>query len=321
MNIDPFGRTIDYLRVSVTDRCNERCFYCMPEGYKGWSCAKDRMSADDVVRVVETAASLGFRKIRLTGGEPLVRKDVVEIAERIWALPGIETLGLSTNGTLLAPLALPLKQAGVRSINISLDAISPASYHRITGGQVERVLEGIFSAKAADFEVVKLNAVLLRGLNEDEILPLAEFAGRHGFPMRFIELMPMAGSHDYEQHFFSLEEAVTRLGGWGGLRSVKERIGHGPAKYWDHAATGARVGLIGAMTESHFCDTCNKLRLTSDGKLRPCLGREGEVDLSAALRGVGSVEEVFKAAIRNKPEDHTFREGMQELRPMTAIGG
>lgn len=320
-NVDPFGRQIDYLRVSVTDRCNERCFYCMPEGYKGWSCEQDRMTADEVVRVVEAAANLGFRKIRLTGGEPLVRRDLVEIATRIWNIPGIEALGLSTNGTLLAPIAADLKQAGVRSINVSLDALDPEVYHRITGGRIDTALAGIFAAQAAGFEAIKLNCVLLRGLNEDQLLPLARFAGQHGFPIRFIELMPMASKFDFDGHFFPLESAVLQLGGWSAMSAEVERIGHGPARYWCHHSTGALVGLIGAMTVPHFCETCNKLRLTSDGKLRPCLGREGEVDLAETLRQGGSIEEVFQTALRNKPEDHTFRDGVQRERPMTAIGG
>ncbi|MFY8216507.1 MAG: GTP 3',8-cyclase MoaA [Chthoniobacterales bacterium] len=321
MNIDSFGRTIDYLRVSVTDRCNERCFYCMPDGYTGWSCAQDRMSADQIVHVVNAAARNGFRKIRITGGEPLVRKDLVEIASRIWAIPGIETLGISTNGTLLAPVAAALKQAGVRSVNISLDALDEDVYRRITGARVDAALAGIHAAKAAGFEVVKLNCVLLRGLNEDELLPLVEFGAAHGFPVRFIELMPMAGALDFDGHFFPLESFVLRLGGWRNFEPAQDRIGNGPAKYWRHRPTGALVGLIGAMSIEHFCASCNKLRLTSDGKLRPCLGREGEVDLSSALLGDSSMDDVFRFALVNKPIDHTFREGSQSARPMTAIGG
>ena len=315
---DAFGRTIDYLRVSVTDRCNEKCLYCMPDGYRGWACAPERMSADEILAVVDAAAGLGFRKIRLTGGEPLVRRDLVEIATRIWNLPGIETLGLSTNGVMLAPVARELKQAGVRSVNVSLDALDPAKYHQITGGKVSRVLDGLAAARDANFEVIKLNCVLLRGLNESEILPLAHYASAHGHPLRFIELMPMAGPFDFEQHFLSLNHAVELLGGWGTLKPVQApRLGHGPARYWHHQPSGAKIGLIGALTFEHFCETCNKLRLTSDGKLRPCLGREGEIDLRAAV----SPADALRAAIANKPADHTFSDGKQNSRPMTAIGG
>jgi cyclic pyranopterin phosphate synthase len=169
--MDPFGRHLDYLRISVTDRCNERCLYCMPEGYRGWAQRADHLRADEIVRVVATATTLGFRKFRLTGGEPLVRSDIVEIARRIWDLPGVQTLGISTNGLLLKELALPLKQAGVRSVNISLDTLDPAVYQRLTGGRLATALAGIGAAAATGFEVVKLNCVLLRGLNEDQVVP------------------------------------------------------------------------------------------------------------------------------------------------------
>jgi len=317
---DAFDRTIDYLRVSVTDRCNERCFYCMPQGYHGWSCAKDRLSAEEIIHVVSDAAALGIRKVRLTGGEPLVRKDIVEIASRIWEIPGIEALGLSTNGTLLAPLANALKQAGIRSINVSLDALDPAVYHGITGGQIAPVLEGLKAAREAGFEIIKLNCVLLRGVNEGEYRALAEFAALHGHPLRFIELMPMAGEFDFAKHYLPIE-AVRRILDPTGDRLVPDsmaHLGHGPARYWRDQQTGGQIGFIGAMTTPHFCASCNKLRLTSDGKIRPCLGREGEIDLKA----MANPSEALLAAISNKPMDHTFLSGEhQEGRPMTAIGG
>jgi len=317
---DAFDRTIDYLRVSVTDRCNERCFYCMPRGYHGWSCAQDRLSADEIVRVVSDGASLGIRKVRLTGGEPLVRKDIVEIATRIWELPGIEALGLSTNGTLLAPLAGELKRAGIRSINVSLDAIDPEVYHAITGGNLQPVLNGLAAARQAGFEIIKLNCVLLRGLNEQQLRPLADFAAANGHPLRFIELMPMAGEFDFAKHYLPVETArrildpeATRL-----VPDPNARLGYGPARYWHDQTTGARIGFIGAMTTPHFCESCNKLRLTSDGKIRPCLGREGEID----LKSMDNPAAALRAAIANKPVDHTFLSGThQEGRPMTAIGG
>src|ERR1035437_1368366 len=172
--MDPFGRTIDYLRISVTDRCNERCLYCMPEGYKGWAQRADHLSADEIVRIVDATTMLGFRNFRITGGEPLLRTDIIDIARRIWELPGVQTLGLSTNGLRLADLATPLKQAGVRSVNISLDTLCPDAYRRLTGGRLDTVLAGIEAAAAAGFECVKLNCVLLRGINDDQIVPLAE---------------------------------------------------------------------------------------------------------------------------------------------------
>ena len=178
--MDPFGRKIDYLRISVTDRCNERCLYCMPEGYKGWESKPDHLTAAEIVRVVRVAAGLGFRKFRLTGGEPLVRGDVPEIVRAMTVISGVETVALSTNGMKLAALAQPLRDAGLRTVNVSLDALDPEIYHRITGGDVARVLAGIRAAVAAGFERVKLNCVLMRGVNEEELWPLVLFAAEHG---------------------------------------------------------------------------------------------------------------------------------------------
>jgi GTP 3',8-cyclase len=320
--MDPFGRQIDYLRVSVTDRCNERCQYCMPKGYKGWAEKADHLTADEIVRVVEQSTTLGFRKFRLTGGEPLVRKDIVEIARRIWELPGVQTLGISTNGVLLKDLAMPLKQAGVRSVNISLDALDADIYQKITGGKLDAALDGIGAAKAAGFEVVKLNCVLLRGINDDQILPLVKFGAALGMPVRFIELMPLApGGPINDSHFFSISEAMAVLAAHGPLEPASDKPhGHGPARYFKFR--GAHVGFIGSITCADFCKDCNKLRLTADGKLRPCLGRHGEIDLIPALRGdAADVTAAIEHAIANKPENHTFADDFQVQRPMTAIGG
>jgi cyclic pyranopterin phosphate synthase len=320
--MDPFGRHIDYLRVSVTDRCNERCLYCMPKGYKGWAERADHLTADEIVRIVEQSTTLGFRKFRLTGGEPLVRKDIVEIARRIWELPGVQTLGLSTNGVLLKNLAVPLKQAGVRSVNISLDALDPEIYRKLTGGRLEDALEGIGAAAAAGFEVVKLNCVLLRGLNDDQIVPLANFGATLGMPVRFIELMPLApGGPVDDRHFMSVNDAMARLAEHTPLEPAPDKPhGHGPARYY--LFRGAHVGFIGSVTCADFCTTCNKLRLTADGKLRPCLGRHGEIDLMPALRGDSAeIAAAIEDAIANKPENHSFAEDFEVQRPMTAIGG
>lgn len=324
---DLFGRTVDYLRVSVTDRCNERCLYCMPEGYKGWAQKPDHLTAEEIVRVVEAATLLGFRKFRVTGGEPLIRSDIVEILERVWELPGTQTLGLSTNATRLAPLAKSIRQAGVRSINISLDAMSPERYRAITGGELSRVLEGIDAALAEGFEVIKLNCVLLRGKNEQEILPMLRFGAERGMPVRFIELMPLssAGALD-DANFLPVGEVMRDLRRVGELVAMEDyRPGHGPAKYYefrcDELPAPAKVGFIGALTTPHFCETCNKVRLTADGKLRPCLGRHGEIDLLGVLRSGGDPADALRDAIANKPENHEFLDAYQPGRPMTAIGG
>lgn len=324
---DPFGRSVDYLRISITDRCNERCLYCAPEGYKGWARKEDHLTSDEIVRCVETAIQLGFRKFRITGGEPLIRRDAIEILERVGRLSGVETLGLSTNGTRLAALARPIRKADVDSINISLDALDPQIYSRVTGGRIADVLEGIHAAKAECFAMLKLNCVLLRGVNESEYMPLIEFAATHDLILRFIELMPVSAAgalrHD---NFFSIPELMRRLGTEGNLSPREDfRPGHGPARYWKftspHLDRPVRLGFIGALTTPRFCAECDKLRLTADGHLRPCLGRHGEVDLRAALRANGDVGAVFRKAVAGKPESHEFLESYAPGRPMTAIGG
>jgi cyclic pyranopterin phosphate synthase len=324
--MDSFGRKIDYLRISVTDRCNERCLYCMPEGYKGWERKTDHLTAEEIVRVVRVAAGLGFRKFRLTGGEPLVRGDVPEIVRAITVIPGVESLGLSTNGTRLATLARILHDSGLRTANVSLDALDPEIYRRITGGNLTAALAGVRAALAAGFERVKLNCVLMRGVNEQELWPLALFAAEHGLPLRFIELMPLTRTDVLtEKNFLPIGDAMRLLGQHDELVPQPDcRLGHGPARYYLLKKTGALVGFIGAMTNLHFCEMCNKMRLTADGKIRPCLGDHGEIDLRAALRHNGddeSLRKIFLEALHLKPLDHQFRGQYQPLRPMTAIGG
>lgn len=324
--MDSFGRTVDYLRLSITDRCNERCLYCMPEGYKGWETTPDHLTAAEIVRVVRVAAALGFRKFRLTGGEPLVRRDIVGIARAMTAIPGVERIGLSTNGTRLAGLAAPLLAAGVRTANVSLDALDPALYRRITGGDVASVLAGIRAAVAAGYERVKLNCVLMRGVNEGELWPLARFAAEHEIPLRLIELMPLTSTEVLTgTNFFSVGDAMRLFAEHDELIAEPGRhFGWGPAKYFRLRRTGTLVGFIGAMTTEHFCETCNKMRLTADGKIRPCLGDHGELDLRATLRRAPddeAVRELLEAALRAKPREHRFNTQYRPCRPMTAIGG
>jgi GTP 3',8-cyclase len=324
--MDAFGRTIDYLRISVTDRCNERCLYCMPEGYKGWERKPDHLTADEIIRVVRVAAGMGFRKFRLTGGEPLVRADVPEIVRAMAAIAGVEHIGISTNGTKLAPVAQTLRDAGAGTVNVSLDALDPAVYRRITGGDLNSVLAGIRAAVAAGFERVKLNCVLMRGVNEQELWPLVLFAAEHGLPLRLIEMMPVTTTDVLtEKNFMPAGEAMELLRQKEELIPQPDwRFGFGPAKYYQLKHTGARVGFIGAMTNLHFCETCNKLRLTADGKVRPCLGDHGEIDLREALRHApddAAVRELLGVALQRKPLEHQFRNSYRPCRPMTAIGG
>lgn len=324
--MDTFGRTIDYLRISVTDRCNERCLYCMPEGYKGWERRPDHLTASELIRLVRVAAGMGFRKFRLTGGEPTVRPDLLEIVGGMKSVQGVEHIGLSTNGTRLAGQAQGLRKAGLGTVNVSLDALDPAVYRRITGGEVEPVLAGIRAAVTAGFECIKLNCVLLRGVNEHELWPLVIFAAEHNLPLRLIEAMPVTTAKAIsETNFMGIAEAMELLRQKDELIPQPDwRLGFGPAKYYQLRHAGARVGFIGAMTNRHFCESCNKLRLTADGKVRPCLGDHGEVDIREVLRAASSdaaVAGMLKLASQRKPLEHSFRSGYQPCRPMTAIGG
>jgi len=226
----------------------------------------------------------------------------------------------------LAALAKPLREAGLRTVNVSLDALDPAIYHRITGGDVARVLAGIRAAVDAGFERVKLNCVLMRGVNETEIWPLVLFAAEHGLPLRLIELMPLTTTEVLtEKNFLPCGEAIRLLAQKDELVPQPDRkLGHGPARYYLLQRTGALVGFIGALTNQHFCDNCNKMRLTADGKVRPCLGNHIEVDLRAALRHGANdqvLHELLESALRVKSQEHQFRNQYQPCRPMTAIGG
>jgi len=324
--MDAFGRKVDYLRISITDRCNEKCLYCMPEGFSDWKERSEILSYEEILRVVRVAASLGFRKFRVTGGEPLVRRDVVKFVRRLAEISGVQTIGMSTNGTRLASLARPLREAGLKTINISLDALTPSVYHAITHGDLEPVLDGIRAAIEVGFEWVKLNMVLIRGMNEGEIWPIIQFAAEHRLILRFIELMPVSLTEMLnETNFLPVGEVMRRIAERDTLTPLDEvRFGHGPARYYRLEKTGVTVGFIGAITHLHFCDACNKIRLTADGKIRPCLGNHGEYDLKSTLRKNGddeAIAEIFQNALAEKPLEHLFRNNYQPERIMTAIGG
>jgi len=324
--VDRMGRTIDYLRISVTDRCNERCRYCMPEGYRGWERKPDQLTACEILRVVRVAAGMGFRKFRLTGGEPLVRADVPGLVRRMVATPGVKGVSLSTNGARLATLAQPLRVAGLCTVNVSLDALDPQVYRRITGADVGGVLRGIRAAMNAGFERLKLNTVLMRSINEQELWPLVRFASEHNLPLRLIELMPVTTTEVLTaENFFPVEEAKNLLSQRDELiPQPSARLGWGPAEYYRLKRFGALVGFIGAVTAPHFCEKCNKMRLTADGKVRPCLGDHGELDLRTRLRQSPTddvVRELLLEALRRKPLKHSFCGHYQPCRPMTAIGG
>jgi len=323
--MDSFGREVDYLRISITDRCNERCLYCLPENYQNWLPRGDVLAYDELLATVRAATTLGFKRFRVTGGEPLVRPGVVNFIRDLVATPGVESVMLSTNGTRLPELAFPLYEAGLRRINVSLDALDPVIYRGITQGDVRPVLEGIRRVKAMGFDSVKLNTVLMRGRNDGEIFHLLDFAAEHDLAIRFIELMPVSLTEMLsEKNFFPVTELLARLQQEDELEPLTESFGFGPAKYYRLKKRGVTVGLIGALSDLHFCERCNKMRLTCDGKLRPCLGNHLETDLLPALRpeiDAAALAALFRQTLVVKPSEHLFRQNYQPHRVMTAIGG
>jgi cyclic pyranopterin phosphate synthase len=325
---------VDYLRISVTDRCNERCLYCLPHEEVSWLPRQEILSFEEILRVARVAAGLGVVKFRITGGEPLVRKDVVPFIGALNDIPGVQDIGLTTNATLLAPVAARLRANGVRKLNVSLDTLRPDRYEEISQrAMFKQAVEGLDAARAAGFPQVKLNMVLMRGKNDDEILDMIEFAREKSVALRFIEMMPVSSTEVLtEANFISIGEVMRMIRArHGGLAPEPDYKSNGPAVYYTVpglACADGRplvLGFIGAMTNLHFCESCNKVRLTSDGKLRPCLGSHGEFDLKGVLRQPGStdadLQAVFLETITNKPEQHEFRGNYQPGRKMIAIGG
>lgn len=322
---DSFGRTVDYLRISITDRCNERCLYCLPENYSDWLPRGEILAYDEFLAIVRAATAFGFKRFRVTGGEPLIRPGVVGFVRDLVATPGVESVLLTTNGTRLAELVKPLFEAGLRRVNISLDAIDPGIYRTITNGEVEPVLEGIRLAKEIGFESVKINTVLMRGKNSGEISRLLDFAAKQDVILRFIELMPVSLTEMLnEKNFFPVSELFANLRLEEEPEPLTDSFGFGPAKYFRLKERGVTVGFIGALTDLHFCERCNKMRLTCDGKLRPCLGNHLEMDMKPALRpriDHARLQAMFAETLLQKPVEHMFRNHYQPHRVMTAIGG
>jgi cyclic pyranopterin phosphate synthase len=331
---DHHGHRISYLRVSITDRCNERCTYCMPQELQEWLPREEILTFEETLRLIRIAADLGVSKVRVTGGEPLTRRDVINFVRQIPEISGIKSIGLSTNGTLLAreitsgkTMAAALRDAGVQSVNISLDTLDRDAYSQITGRNFhEHVLRGIDAAISAGFDQIKLNTVLMRGRNEDQLIPLVEFAGARDLILRFIEMMPVSTIDVLdENNFISVLEAKRLIESlYGCLIPEAEFRTNGPAAYYQIAGRKQRIGFIGAMTNLHFCESCNKLRLTCDGKLRPCLGSYLEFDIMKPLRSGASDAELrqfFLDVVERKPAQHDFRDNYQPNRKMIAIGG
>ncbi len=330
---DRFGHRISYLRISVTDRCNERCRYCLPEEVQQWLPRADILSYEEMLRIVRIGTTLGIRKLRVTGGEPLTRRNVVEFISELGKIPGIDDLGLSTNGTLLATTtagrttAQRLQAAGVRSVNISLDTLDRAEYAAVAGRDyLPKVLDGIQASLDAGIEKVKLNAVLMLGKAPSALTDLIDFSHERGCLLRFIELMPVSTQEVLTaRNFLSVGVARQQLEAhYGPLRARPEMKGNGPAAYYEIPGRGQLIGFIGAMTNLHFCESCNKLRLTADGKLRPCLGSYLEFDILSPMRA-GATDDDLRQFILHvvdrKPLEHDFRNNYQPNRKMIAIGG
>jgi len=336
---DTFSRTIDYIRISITDRCNLRCVYCMPSGGVKFLEHKDILQYEEIARILRVAVHAGVRKVRITGGEPLVRKNIISLIKMIKSIEGIHQLSLTTNGMLLEWYAEELADAGLDRVNVSLDSLKTERYREITrGGDLEAVLRGIEAAERAGLTPIKINMVPIRGLNDDEIGEFAKITLTAPYQVRFIEFMPFVTEDIWNREkFISSEE----------IQSLVEQIGTlvpatmkktGPARYFRFEGSAGVVGFISPIS-NHFCKECNRLRLTADGKLRPCLFSETEIDLKPALRSNGSdaeIKRLIELSIAVKPKGHSMR--MEDVfpsqdcspmnmiqnrqrRPMSKIGG
>jgi cyclic pyranopterin phosphate synthase len=294
--VDRFGRVHTNLRVSVTDRCNIRCFYCMPAENVRFRPRAEILSFEEIERFVRVATTLGINQVRLTGGEPLVRRDLARLVARLARMPGIDDLALTTNGMLLGEQASSLRAAGLHRLNISLDALNESVFERISRRRgLNQVLEGIFAAIRAGFERIRLNAVSIRGLTESEIVPLARFARQHKLELRFIEYMPLdADEHWTHDDVLSGDEVRAIIDqGVGKLAPVAERSPHQPATDFEYTDGGGRVGFINSVTQP-FCEGCDRLRITADGKVRNCLFSTVEWDARQMMRGNGSDEQIAR---------------------------
>ncbi len=331
---DAYGRGIDYLRISLTDRCNLRCVYCMPEKGVVSLPHESILRLEEFERAIQCAADLGIKHIRFTGGEPTVRKGLVGLVERTARIPGIESIALTTNATFLPSMAQDLKNAGLSRVNISLDTLDKEQYRTITRrGNLDDALQGIHAALDAGLEPVKLNTVVVRRLNQD-LLEFAKLTVDKPLHVRFIEYMPVGHDEDCGGCDWGIEDVIPAAEiletinekalqeGLGGLEpaSDSQPVGWGPARYYRLPHAKGTIGVISAIS-NHFCGSCNRLRLTADGKIKPCLFSDQEYDLRAALRGGTNedVRAVFEAALAHKPSGHEHRVGTKRM--MSQVGG
>jgi GTP 3',8-cyclase len=328
MLLDPYKRHLNYLRISLTDRCNLRCVYCMPEQGVPKLAHDEILNYEELLRLGRLSAELGITKIRLTGGEPLVRKGALEFIASLKKIPGIKDISLTTNGVLLSEQARILWQAGLRRINISLDTLNRDKYLQITRfDYFERVWDGIQEVERIGFSPIKINIVVMRGINDDEILSFGRLSLEKPYHIRFIEFMPIGLENNWkEERFFSSEETLNRLQTLGPLFPINGQGLDGPARRMAYDGARGEIGLISPISE-HFCQSCNRLRLTAEGRLRVCIFSDKEIDLRAPLRqGVADaeLEAIIREAITQKPKEHPVR--LSPLprrcqRPMSKIGG
>jgi GTP 3',8-cyclase len=327
--IDGFGRKIDYLRISVTDRCNFRCHYCMPEKQR-FLPHKELLEYSEIALLANRFIAHGIRKIRLTGGEPLLRRDIEVLIRELGGhvhAGRLDELTLTTNGSRLAEFAPMLAEAGVKRINVSMDSLNPDTFREITrGGDLLQVLAGIAAAHENDISI-KINMVALKEQNQSDVLPLAEYCAENGFDLAIIETMPLGdGVSGRQDRFIAIEDFIAPLREQNKLTALPHRSA-GPARYWHVAPLGLRIGLITPMSRN-FCDDCNRLRLTTDGKIFMCLGSEMHVDFKKAMRdeGMAAVDRLLQQALWLKPERHDFERQMAQpdlrlTRHMNATGG
>ena len=320
---DQFGRGIEYLRISVTDRCNFRCVYCMPVEGLDWLPKKDILSYEEIAEVVRQLAPLGLRRLRITGGEPTIRPDLASLIRLLRDVPGIEDIALSTNGVKLPALAGPLKAAGLDRVNMSADSLRDDRIAAISRRNLG--LSPVIAARAAEeagLGPIKLNVVVMRGINDDEVVDFAQLALEHPWHIRFIELMPVGEMRDLTwEHVVPSEEVLRRVSTLGTLTSDAGPRGNGPAAYYRIDGSPGTIGVITPMTHT-YCGSCNRVRLTADGRLRTCLYGDHEVNLRDPLRAGERLEPLFRQALAEKPKEHNLLQ-MQVggLRALSQVGG
>ncbi len=321
---DGFGRSIEYLRISITDRCNFRCLYCMPLAGLEWLPKSDILSYEEIAAVVRQLAPLGLRRLRITGGEPTIRPEMHRLISLLRAVPDIEDISLSTNGVRLPALANQLKAAGLDRVNISIDSLRPERVRAISRRNVEfDPVAAAVAAEMAGLAPIKINVVVMRGINDDEVSDLARLTLQHPWHVRFIELMPVGELRDLTwDHVVPSEEVLCLLESIAPLEAADGPArGNGPARYFRFAGAAGSVGLITPMTHT-YCGSCNRVRLTADGRLRTCLFGDGATDLRTPLRDGLPLEPFFRAALSEKPkEHHLLQMNVGGLRALSQVGG